>query len=64
MGESRTLIGGRLAQGQTITDSRVGLGERIHVLTTDTIGAVGGVVAGVVSAPAKALEGKPPIDLQ
>ncbi|WP_342361262.1 alpha/beta hydrolase [Terrarubrum flagellatum] len=58
------LIGGRLAEGQSINDSRVGLGDGIHLLTADTVNVIGGVVGGVVSAPAKMLEGKPPVELE
>lgn len=45
------LIGQRLAEGQTVTDSRVGLGERIIQVTAGAAAAVGTAAGLVVSAP-------------
>lgn len=57
------LIGRRLAAGQEIHHGKQSLGEGIHMLTSDTVSAIGGVVSGVVAAPVRVLEGKPPIEL-
>jgi esterase/lipase superfamily enzyme len=45
------LIGGRLSNGQTLTDSRTGLGDSIVTLTTGAAGAVGTAAGVVISAP-------------
>ncbi|WP_046866181.1 alpha/beta hydrolase [Microvirga massiliensis] len=45
------LIGKRLAEGQTVTDSRVGLGERIIQATAGAATAVGTAAGLAVSAP-------------
>lgn len=45
------LIGKRLAEGQTVTDSRVGLGDRIIQVTAGAASAVGTAAGLVVSAP-------------
>src|SRR5215213_4236413 len=45
------LIGKRLAEGQTVTDSRVGLGDRIIQVTAGAATAVGTAAGLVVSAP-------------
>jgi esterase/lipase superfamily enzyme len=45
------LIGKRLAEGQTVTDSRVGLGDRIIQVTAGAATAVGTVAGLAVSAP-------------
>jgi esterase/lipase superfamily enzyme len=45
------LIGSRLAAGQTVTDSRVGLGDRIIQVTTGAAAAVGTAAGLAVSAP-------------
>jgi esterase/lipase superfamily enzyme len=45
------LIGKRLAEGQTVTDSRVGLGDRIIQVTAGAATAVGTAAGMVVSAP-------------
>lgn len=44
-------IGARLAQGQTMTDSRVGLGEHIVQMTTDAASTVGTAAGLVIAAP-------------
>ncbi|MGE4371834.1 MAG: alpha/beta hydrolase [Xanthobacter sp.] len=44
-------IGVRLAQGQTMTDSRVGFGEHIVQLTTDAASTVGTAAGLVIAAP-------------
>ncbi len=44
-------IGARLAQGQTMTDSRVGFGEHIVQLTTDAASTVGTAAGLVIAAP-------------
>ncbi len=45
------LIGGRLAAGQALSDSRSGLGEKIGLVTTGAASAVGRAAAIAVSAP-------------
>ncbi|MBF9198274.1 alpha/beta hydrolase [Microvirga sp. BT290] len=45
------LIGARLAAGQTVTDSRVGLGDRIIQVTAGAATAVGTAAGLAVSAP-------------
>jgi esterase/lipase superfamily enzyme len=45
------LIGKRLAEGQTVTDSRVGLGDRIIQATAGAATAVGTAAGLAVSAP-------------
>jgi esterase/lipase superfamily enzyme len=45
------LIGKRLAEGQTVTDSRVGLGDRIIQMTAGAGAAVGTAAGLAVSAP-------------
>ena len=45
------LIGQRLASGQTVTDSRVGLGERIIQVTAGAAAAVGTAAGLAVAAP-------------
>ena len=45
------LIGSRLASGQTVTDSRVGLGERIAGAATGAAATVGSAAGVVLSAP-------------
>lgn len=45
------LIGDRLVAGQTITDSEVGLGDRIGAIALGTAQTVGGVAGAAVSAP-------------
>jgi esterase/lipase superfamily enzyme len=45
------LIGGRLASGQTLTDSNSGLGEKIGIFTTGAASAVGRAAAITLSAP-------------
>lgn len=44
-------IGARLAQGQAMTDSRVGFGEHIVQLTTDAASTVGTAAGLVIAAP-------------
>jgi esterase/lipase superfamily enzyme len=45
------LIGQRLVEGQTITDQRVGLGERLAQVTQGAAGTIGAVAGAAVSAP-------------
>jgi esterase/lipase superfamily enzyme len=45
------IIGGQLASGQTLTDSRAGLGDKIGLVTTSAAGAVGRAASIAVSAP-------------
>jgi esterase/lipase superfamily enzyme len=45
------LIGTRLLAGQTITDSNIGLGERIGAVALGTAQTVGGVASATVNAP-------------
>lgn len=50
-GDVVRLIGSRLIAGQPISDSRVGLGDRLGGVVSGTFGAVGGVAGSVVGAP-------------
>ncbi|MBZ9605311.1 alpha/beta hydrolase [Phyllobacterium chamaecytisi] len=45
------LIGARISQGQTLTDSRVGLGDKILEATTGTAAVAGGAAGLILSAP-------------
>ena len=45
------IIGQELAKGQTLTDSRVGIGDRIIQVTTGAAAAVGTAACLAVSAP-------------
>ncbi|WP_245317528.1 alpha/beta hydrolase [Rhizobium sp. N122] len=45
------LIGQRISEGQTLTDSRVGLGDQILVATTGAAAAAGNVAGLVLAAP-------------
>ena len=45
------LIGGRLASGQTLSDSNAGLGDKIGIITTGAASAVGRAAAITLSAP-------------
>lgn len=50
------LIGQRLAKGQTLTDSKVSLGDGIATVVAGTATGVGAIAATTVSAPARILE--------
>ncbi len=50
------LIGQRISQGQTLTDSRVGLGDRILAATTGTAAAAGNVAGLILAAPVAVLD--------
>ncbi|WP_132073545.1 alpha/beta hydrolase [Sinorhizobium americanum] len=50
------LIGSRLSTGQTLTDSRVGLGDHLLSATTSAATAVGTVAGLAVAAPVAALD--------
>ncbi|WP_407523950.1 alpha/beta hydrolase [Methylobacterium oryzisoli] len=50
------VLGTRLAQGQTITDARVGLGERIVQMTTGAAATVGTAAGLAVSAPVAVMD--------
>ncbi|WP_436119443.1 alpha/beta hydrolase [Phyllobacterium sp. LjRoot231] len=45
------LIGARISQGQTLTDSRVGLGDKLLAATTGTAAAAGSAAGLILSAP-------------
>jgi esterase/lipase superfamily enzyme len=45
------LIGSRLIEGQPITDTRIGLGEKVMQVTAGTAHAVGSVAGLAISAP-------------
>ena len=45
------MIGSRLASGQSVTDSRVGLGDRIAGVATGAAATVGSAAGLVLSAP-------------
>lgn len=49
-------IGARLAQGQTLTDSRVGMGERIVQLTSDVASTAGTAAGLVIAAPVAVID--------
>ncbi len=49
-------IGQRLAEGQTITDSHVGVGDRIAQVTVNAASAVGSAAGLVLSAPAAVVD--------
>lgn len=50
------LIGRRLVAGQTVTDSRIGVGDRIAQVTVEAASSVGVAAGLVLSAPAAALD--------
>lgn len=50
------LIGQRISEGQTLTDSRIGLGDRILAATTETAAAAGNVAGLVLAAPVAVLD--------
>lgn len=50
------LIGQRISEGQTLTDSRIGLGDQILVATTRTATAAGNVAGLILAAPVAALD--------
>jgi esterase/lipase superfamily enzyme len=50
------LIGARISEGQTLTDSRVGLGEHIIAATTNAAAAVGNTAGLVIAAPVAAVD--------
>ena len=50
------LIGKRLAEGQTVTDSRVGLGDRIIQVTAGAATAVGTAAGLAISAPVAVID--------
>ncbi len=50
------LIGQRISEGQTLTDSRVGLGDQILVATTGTASAAGNVAGLILAAPVAAID--------
>jgi esterase/lipase superfamily enzyme len=45
------LIGSRIAQGQTLTDSKVGLSDKVLAATTGTAAAAGDVAGQILAAP-------------
>ena len=45
------LIGTRLLSGQPITDSNIGLGDRLGAVALNTAQTVGGVASATVNAP-------------
>ena len=45
------LIGARISEGQTLTDSRVGLGDKILAATTSTAAAAGSAAGLILAAP-------------
>ncbi|MDP8918037.1 MAG: alpha/beta hydrolase [Pseudomonadota bacterium] len=58
------LIGKRLAEGQTVTDSRVGLGDRIVQVTAGAATAVGTAAGLVISAPVAVVDPRTRENLQ
>lgn len=50
------LIGSRISEGQTLTDSRIGLGDQILVATTGTAAAAGNVAGLILAAPVAAVD--------
>jgi hypothetical protein len=45
------LIGARISDGQTLTDSKVGLGDKILAATTSTAAAAGSAAGLILAAP-------------
>jgi esterase/lipase superfamily enzyme len=52
------IIGGQLASGQTLTDSRAGLGDKIGFVATGAAGAFGRAASIAVSAPVAIVDGR------
>ena len=50
------LIGTRISEGQTLTDSRVGLGDKIVAATTGTAAAAGNAAGMILAAPAAVID--------
>ncbi len=50
------IIGGQLTSGQTLTDSRAGLGDTIGIFTTGAASAVGRAASIAVSAPVSIID--------
>ena len=50
------LIGARMAQGQTLTDSRIGLGDTIIQATTGAAAAAGSAAGLVIAAPVAVID--------
>ena len=50
------LIGARISDGQTLTDNRVGLGDRIITATTGVAATVGNAAGLVIAAPVAAVD--------
>jgi esterase/lipase superfamily enzyme len=62
------LLGAELASGQTLTDSKVGLGDELGLIVAGTVDTIGNAAATTVSAPITTVEGKtnnpPPDELE
>lgn len=52
------IIGGQLASGQTLTDSRAGLGDKIGSVATGAAGVVGRAASIAVSAPVAIIDAR------
>lgn len=50
------LIGARISDGQTLTDSKVGLGDKILAATTSTAAAAGGAAGLILAAPVAVID--------
>ena len=50
------LIGARISDGQTLTDNRVGVGDRIIAMTTGAAAVAGGAAGLVLAAPVAAID--------
>ena len=52
------IIGGQIASGQTLTDSRAGLGDKLGLVATGAAGVVGRAASIAVSAPVAIIDGR------
>ena len=52
------IIGGQLASGQTLTDSRAGLGDQLGFIATGAASTVGRAASIAVSAPVAIVDGR------
>ena len=50
------LIGARISDGQTLTDSKVGLGDKLLAATTSTAAAAGSVAGLILAAPVAVID--------
>lgn len=55
-GDIARMIGLKLIAGQSISDQRIGLGERVGGMVSGTLGAVGSTAGAVVAAPLSVID--------